>query len=279
MCFTSHKRSAGFFHGHLPSTGHSAGVHHRRLDRVGRTGLDPGHFPGASLRLHVDDARNSIVAAGQEPRGRGQGGAPVPEGEVTGLVKSLFYRGMKVTDAGFGFDGSHTDITNEFERLKVAVKKTTGADNRMHPKELLKGSVLKPLLVSMGLMLLQQFCGINSIIYFTVAIFDKAGSSIDKNLSTIIVGIVQLLATISSMFLVDRAGRRILLFVSGFGMAVALAALGSFFYLLEIYGEEVQDSLGWLPLASLLLFIMAYSCGYANVPFLIMGEIFPTKFR
>ena len=139
--------------------------------------------------------------------------------------------------------------------------------------------MLKPLLLSMGLMLLQQFCGINSIIYFTVFIFDKAGSSIDKNISTIIVGIVQLVATLGSMFLVDRAGRRILLFVSGFGMAVSLAALGSFFYMLELYGEEVRESLGWLPLASLLLFIISFSSGYANVPYLIMGEIFPTKFR
>ena len=146
-------------------------------------------------------------------------------------------------------------------------------------KELLKGSVLKPLLLSMGLMFLQQFCGINSVIYFTVFIFDKAGSSIDKNLSTIIVGIVQLVATLGSMFLVDRAGRRILLFVSGFGMAISLAALGAFFYMLELYGEEVQESLGWLPLASLLLFIISFSSGYANVPYLIMGEIFPTKFR
>ena len=139
--------------------------------------------------------------------------------------------------------------------------------------------MLKPLLLSMGLMLLQQFCGINSVIYFTVFIFDKAGSSIDKNLSTIIVGIVQLVATLGSMFLVDRAGRRILLFVSGFGMAISLAALGAFFYMLELYGEEVQESLGWLPLASLLLFIISFSSGYANVPYLIMGEIFPSKYR
>ena len=139
--------------------------------------------------------------------------------------------------------------------------------------------MLKPLLLSMGLMFLQQFCGINSVIYFTVFIFDKAGSSIDKNLSTIIVGIVQLVATLGSMFLVDRAGRRILLFVSGFGMAISLAALGAFFYMLELYGEEVQESLGWLPLASLLLFIISFSSGYANVPYLIMGEIFPSKYR
>ena len=94
-----------------------------------------------------------------------------------------------------------------------------------------------------------------------------------------IVGIVQLVATIASMFLVDRAGRRMLLLISGVFMAIALAALGAFFFMLEKYGKDVQVSLGWLPLASLLLFIIAYSSGYANVPFLIMGELFPAKFR
>ena len=94
-----------------------------------------------------------------------------------------------------------------------------------------------------------------------------------------IVGIVQLLATIASMFLVDRAGRRLLLLISGIFMSIALAALGTFFYLLETYGAEIQKTLGWLPLASLLLFIIAYSSGFANVHFLIIGELFPTKFR
>lgn len=174
--------------------------------------------------------------------------------------------------------GAHTDITGEFERLKANLAK--GANSQqIQPRELLKGSVLKPLLLSMALMLLQQFSGINSIIYFTVFIFQKAGSTMDKNLSTIIVGIVQLLATIASMFLVDRAGRRLLLLVSGVVMAISLAALGAFFYMLEVYGNDVQLTLGWLPLASLLLFIIAYSSGFANVPFLIMGELFPAKFR
>ena len=81
------------------------------------------------------------------------------------------------------------------------------------------------------------------------------------------------------MFLVDRAGRRLLLLVSGVVMSISLAALGAFFYMLEVYGADVQQTLGWLPLASLLLFIIAYSSGFANVPFLIMGELFPAKFR
>ena len=78
----------------------------------------------------------------------------------------------------------YTDVTGEFERLKANLAKNASA--QIQPRELIKGSVLKPLLLSMALMLLQQFSGINSIIYFTVFIFQKAGSKIDKNLSTIV---------------------------------------------------------------------------------------------
>ncbi len=81
----------------------------------------------------------------------------------------------------------HTDVTGEFERLKANMNKGTNSQ-QIQPRELIKGSVLKPLLLSMALMLLQQFSGINSIIYFTVFIFQKAGSKIDKNLSTIVRG-------------------------------------------------------------------------------------------
>jgi facilitated trehalose transporter len=47
----------------------------------------------------------------------------------------------------------------------------------------------------MSLMFFQQWCGVNAIIFYTVSIFQQAGSGIEKNLATVIVGIVQFLAT------------------------------------------------------------------------------------
>ena len=44
-------------------------------------------------------------------------------------------------------------------------------------------------------------------------------------------------------------------------------------------GEDAALAIGWLPLVSLIVFIVAYSLGFANVPFLIMGELFPAKYR
>ena len=57
--------------------------------------------------------------------------------------------------------------------------------------------VMAPLLISLALMMFQQWCGVNAIIFYTVSIFTDAGTDIDSNFATVIVGVVQFLATFS----------------------------------------------------------------------------------
>lgn len=152
--------------------------------------------------------------------------------------------------------------------------------NKVGMKDIMKGSILKPFGISMGIMFFQQFSGINAIVNNTSSIFEDAGSSIKSSYATIIVGFVQLIFTIISGFLVDKFGRKILLLVSGLFCALSLAALGAFFHLQAQWGvAEASVRLGWLPLVSLIVFFAAYSSGYSNVPFIIMGELFPARYR
>ena len=69
-----------------------------------------------------------------------------------------------------------------------------------------------------------------------VLIFKMAGVNFDPSLATIVVGIIQFVATILSAVLVDKAGRRILLLVSGIGMAASMSAIGTAFYYAETQG-------------------------------------------
>jgi len=69
----------------------------------------------------------------------------------------------------------------------------------------------------MGLMFFQQFSGINAVMFYSVNIFRLAGSSIDSNLATIILGVVNIAATIFSNAFIDRLGRKILLYISDAG--------------------------------------------------------------
>lgn len=78
----------------------------------------------------------------------------------------------------------------------------------------------------------------------------------------------------------DRFGRRVLLFWSATFVTISLAAMGTFFFFQLKWGAtEASSLLGWLPLVALIIFFIAFSSGLANVPFVIMGELFPSRYR
>lgn len=125
--------------------------------------------------------------------------------------------------------------------------------------------------ISIMLMFFQQFSGINAVIFFTVDIFKMAGSSLDPNYCSIIVGVVQVLMTFASAALVERAGRKILLIQSSAVMCLCLTVLGIYFKVKDA-GKDVS-SYGLIPLVSLVLFIISFSLGYGPIPWMMMGEL------
>lgn len=125
--------------------------------------------------------------------------------------------------------------------------------------------------ISLALMFFQQFSGINAVIFYTVPIFRSAGSTMDANLSAIIVGIVQVLMTFAAAVLVERAGRKVLLIQSSAIMGLCLAVLGVYFHLKD--GGSDVSGIGWIPLFSVVMFIVSFSLGYGPIPWMMMGEL------
>lgn len=133
------------------------------------------------------------------------------------------------------------------------------------------------LICGLGLMFFQQFSGINAVIFYTNNIFQSAGSNIPPVIATIIVGVVQTIATYASSVLVERAGRRILLLQSSIIMGICLIILGIYF---KLQMDKVNvDAVGWLPLVCLVLFIISFSMGFGPIPWMMMAELFPVEFR
>lgn len=143
---------------------------------------------------------------------------------------------------------------------------------------LLRRPVLIPFGLVVGVLVFQQVSGIDTVLFYTVSIFEASGSFVNNYLATILVGLVQVLATFVSLFIIDRYGRKPLLIFSGAFMAVSMAALGFYFYVHERQ-YPVAKSLGLLPVISLMVFIAAFALGYCNVPFLLMGELLPVGQR
>lgn len=98
-------------------------------------------------------------------------------------------------------------------------------------KALFSRACLMPLGIGVGLLITQQVSGIDAVIFFTVEIFRAAGSTLNSYYATIIVGVVQLLSNISALFVVDKAGRKPLLILSGIIMSCSMCSMGVAFHL------------------------------------------------
>ncbi|XP_011861733.1 PREDICTED: facilitated trehalose transporter Tret1-like isoform X2 [Vollenhovia emeryi] len=176
--------------------------------------------------------------------------------------------------------GKDADITDELaliEKLNQEYLDNEREDSPSTLSELLKSKHLVPLFISLGLMLFQQMSGINAVIFYTVQIFQDAGSTIDENLSTIIIGIVNFISTFVAAAVIDKLGRKMLLYISAILMAVTLFSLGGFFYVKSL--DVDVTAYGWLPLASLIIYVIGFSLGFGPIPWLMMGEILPAKIR
>ncbi|XP_031622593.1 facilitated trehalose transporter Tret1-like [Contarinia nasturtii] len=135
--------------------------------------------------------------------------------------------------------------------------------------------ILMPLCIGLSLLVLQQISGIDSIIFFTVEIFRESGSTINEHLATILVGFVQLVSNIVALFVVDRSGRKPLLMISAVIMCISMSGMGTAFYL----KQQGSASFGWLPLTSLMIYMIGFSVGFGCIPFLLLGELFPAEQR
>ena len=168
--------------------------------------------------------------------------------------------------------GPEYDSDQEYYQIMASLN--SQPKTRFSPRDLLSRSLYQPLLMSLGLMVFQQFSGVNNFILYTKPIFQTAGFNGDPAIPAVIVGAVQVGATFLSLFIMDFAGRRLLLMISGTVMALSCGSLGLFYFLTSV---EHMTNLGWLPILSLNLYIIMFSLGWGPIPWLMMSELMPTR--
>jgi sugar porter (SP) family MFS transporter len=136
-----------------------------------------------------------------------------------------------------------------------------------------RGSVF----IAAGLTVLQQVTGINTIIYYGPQIFELAGISSHSNsiLATLLVAVVNVIATVVGILLVDRVGRKPLLYAGVGGMTVALFALAFAFS----HQPRLGSSLGFIAIGCLMLYIACFAFSLGAIAWILVSEVFPLRVR
>ena len=133
----------------------------------------------------------------------------------------------------------------------------------------------RALLIGVAIAMLGQFMGVNAVLYYGPTIFEDAGlSSGDSLFSQVLVGAVNMLTTVIALVIIDRVGRKQLVYWGVSGMILSLLCIGTYFLAGAAWG---------LSSTFLLVFFLAYvfccAISISAVIFVLLSEMYPTRIR
>lgn len=158
----------------------------------------------------------------------------------------------------------------------AAITQVAGTGPRARFADLVAPAVRPVLVVAAGLFVLQNLSGIDGILYFAPEIFAEVGMDSDTGriLATIGLGAINVVATIVSMIVVDRLGRRPLLIWGLVPMILAMASLGT-----SLWFAGDSAFVDGLSVVALCVFVAFFAISLGPLPYVLMAEIFPLRVR
>ena len=155
----------------------------------------------------------------------------------------------------------------------ISIKKSVASNSSSRFDFLYNFNFFKVLILGMTLQIFQQLVGINMIIYYAPTVFDYANLS--GFIALIIVPITNMLFTIPAIKLVDRWGRKKLLYIGSIIMMIAMLLFG-----LSFLGMKANFNINkMILLFSAIIYIIGFACSWGPIPWIICAEIFPLKYK
>ena len=177
-------------------------------------------------------------------------------------------------------------IGGNAEALVRQVEQSLRGEHRPRLSDLIERGTanLAPVVwIGMGLAAFQQLVGINIIFYYGEVLWKSAGATEQWALRiNLLTGLVNILATIPAIALIDRAGRKPLLLAGSAGMAVTLGALAAVFATAGIGANGkplLTQAAAVTGLAAANLYIVAFAMSWGPVMWVLLGEMFPNQMR
>ena len=162
--------------------------------------------------------------------------------------------------------GSEDEINAEVE----ATRSSSGEDKGSW-SDLLKPGILVAVLAGCAIAILGQFMGVNAVLYYGPKIFSEAGFD-NPMFSTVLVGLVNFATTILAVFIIDKVGRKQLIYWGVSGMIICLIAIGTYFATGGALGN------GFI-LAFFLAYVFCCAISISAIVFVLLSEMYPNSIR
>jgi len=173
------------------------------------------------------------------------------------------------------------------EKEIIEIRDSINSENTEEKVSIFSKPLLGLIIIGSVLSILQQFTGINAVLYYGADIFEQAlGFGKDDILKQqILLATVNLLFTFIAMFTVDKLGRKPLLIIGGFGMLIGFLMMGFTLYFSD-YAQmnsaglpTITSSEGIISLVGVLIFIGSFAMSMGPIVWVILAEIFPNRIR
>ena len=171
-------------------------------------------------------------------------------------------------------DKIYNSITEAKSQLKET-KSVLTSETKSEWSLLMKPGIFKAVIIGVCIAILGQFMGVNAVLYYGPSIFENAGlSGGDSLFYQVLVGLVNTLTTVLALVIIDKVGRKKLVYYGVSGMVVSLILIGLYF----LFGEVLNVSSLFL-LIFFLFYVFCCAVSICAVVFVLLSEMYPTKVR
>ncbi len=161
----------------------------------------------------------------------------------------------------------------EASRQKAVTEASISGETKSEWRAIFSPGIFKAVLIGSAIAILGQFMGVNAVLYYGPEIFQEAGlSGGDALFSQVLVGVVNMGTTVIALLIIDRVGRKTLVWWGVSGMIISLLAIGFYFIFPEQLGSIFM-------LVFFLFYVFCCAISISAVVFVLLSEMYPNNVR